>query len=135
MNLSLKIFRILTSFIFIYAGIKHILIPAGILRRISKSSVFDMLPYPKMFMAMILLSGVIMVVGAMMLLTGYQYRIAAIGLLLVLIPITLTVQLENLKDLGPFFKNIAIMGSLFFIFKFKPDEIKTPVYSIADRSA
>ena len=38
-----------------------------------------------------------------------------------------SVQLDNLKDLGPFFKNVAIAGSLLFIFNYKQNENKNPV--------
>lgn len=63
-----------------------------------------------------------MIIGAIMLITNFRVKYAAAALLLVLVPITLSVQLDNLQDLGPFFKNVAISGSLLLIIKSKQHE-------------
>ena len=68
-----------------------------------------------------------MVIAGVVLLAGIKQKIAAILLLFILISITLTVQLENLNDLGPFFKNVAIAGSLLFIINYKSNESKESV--------
>ena len=68
-----------------------------------------------------------MFTGGIALLAGYKNRLAAMVLLIMLIPITLTVQLDNFSDLGPFFKNVAIAGSLLFIINYKSNEHETSV--------
>ncbi|WP_276132454.1 DoxX family membrane protein [Polluticoccus soli] len=123
-----KYFRLLRAFsslIFIYAGVKHVVHPDKIIGRISKATIFEILPSVQLFTVMVIITGIIMIVGAILLLIGKFQAQAALALLLVLIPITLSVQLENLNDLGPFFKNVAIAGSLIFIIKKHPDDKKT----------
>lgn len=63
---------------------------------------------------LVLLSGVFMVIGGMALLLGFQTRLASIGLILILLPITFSVQVGQWATLGPLFKNIAILGVLTF---------------------
>lgn len=116
------LFRLLTSLIFLYAGIGHLLNSNKILIRLSKSSVFRLIDNPLIFKVSILLTGIIMIIGAIMLITNFRVKYAAAALLLVLVPITLSVQLDNLQDLGPFFKNVAISGSLLLIIKSKQHE-------------
>ena len=113
------LFRSLSSLIFIYAGIKHIMNPDGIFKRLGASTVFTWMPNEILFRTAILVSGIIMVLGGLFLLAGFQTRRSAVVLLAMIIPITLTTQLENLNDLGPFFKNVAIAGSLLLISKTK----------------
>jgi putative oxidoreductase len=109
------LFRILTSIIFLYAGIGHLLNEGKILSKLSSTQFYTMLPEKSFIIALIYLSGIVMVAAGIMLAAGLKEKLAATALLLVLIPITLSVQMENLKDLGPFFKNVAIAGSLLFI--------------------
>lgn len=45
---------------------------------------------------------------------GGLTQVAAVGLMLVVIPITLVVQLEGLATLGPLFKNIGLLGGLLY---------------------
>jgi len=108
----------------LYAGIKHLTHPEKILDRVAKSGLYESLNMPAVFSASILLSGIAMIIGALLLLFGYKQKQAALMLLFILIPITLMVQLENLNDLGPFFKNVAISGSLLFILKYNTHEVK-----------
>ena len=68
-----------------------------------------------------------MIIGGILLAIGYRQRLAAMVLLLILIPITITVQMESLSNLGPFFKNVAIAGSLLFIINYKQNEMEVPV--------
>lgn len=75
------------------------------------------------------LHAIAMLVGGIALSAGYQNKLAAIVLLIMLIPLTLTVHLENFSDPGPFFKNVAIAGSLLFIINYKSNELKASVVS------
>lgn len=118
------LFRSLTAIIFIYAGIKHIMHGEKVLGRIQKCSMYSVLPDDQLFSSLVFLSGVIMIGAAILLLIGKFQKVSAFLLLLVLIGITLSIQLEDLDDLGPFFKNVAIAGSLIFIIKNKNYEIQ-----------
>ena len=109
------LFRIFTSLIFLYAGIGHLLNEDKILSKLSSTQFYTMLPEKGIITALIYLSGIVMIAAGIMLAAGLKEKLAAIALLLVLIPITISVQIENLKDLGAFFKNVAIAGSLLFI--------------------
>jgi putative oxidoreductase len=124
---SFTILRVFTSLIFIYAGTNHFFQYGKIFGKISKTAVFQFMQSERLFQFSILLSGFAMLIGGMALLAGYRIKFAATVLLVMLVPITLTVQLDNLGDLGPFFKNVAIAGSLLFIIKYESDELKTPV--------
>lgn len=124
---SFIIFRTLTSTIFIYAGMNHLIQPEKILSKLSGSTVYDFLNSPSFFSLSVMLSGLAMIIGGILLAIGYRQRLAAMVLLLILIPITITVQMESLSNLGPFFKNVAIAGSLLFIINYKQNEMEVPV--------
>lgn len=55
-----------------------------------------------------------MLIGGLAFLVGYKTKWAAMVLIAVLIPITLTIQVGQMNTIGPLFKNIAIMGGLLF---------------------
>lgn len=116
-------FRVLTSLIFITAGIGHLVNPNKVLARLHQSTIYEWLPLPNLFVGLVVISGIVMLVSGICLIANFKVKLAAIALLVTLIPITLAVQLENLNDLGPFFKNIAITGSLIVLIKIKKDEI------------
>ena len=61
---------------------------------------------------LILLTGVILVPAGLALLLEFWTRPAAVLLLIVLVPITITVDLGNPKNMGPLFKNVALFGGL-----------------------
>ena len=124
---NFQLFRVLTSFIFIYAGTNHLLHPEKILAKVAKGTAYQLLNMPSVFSVSILWSGVAMVVFGVLLSIGYKQRLAALVLLAMLIPITLMAQLDNLHDLGPFFKNMALTGSLLFILNYKAHEIQKPL--------
>jgi putative oxidoreductase len=121
------ILRVFTSLIFIYASTNHFFQSDKIFGKVSKTAAYQFMQSKSLFEACILLSGITMFVGGIALLAGYKNKLAAIVLLIMLIPITLTVQLDNFSDLGPFFKNVAIAGSLLFIINYKSNEIETSV--------
>lgn len=118
------IHRGFTSLIFIYASGNHFLQSDKIFSKVSRTAAYHLVQNKSLFDACIMLSGMAMLVAGIALLAGYKNKLAAIVLLIMLIPITLTVQLNNFNDLGPFFKNVAIAGSLLFIINYKQNEIK-----------
>jgi putative oxidoreductase len=121
-NLYLS-FRVLTSLIFITAGIGHLFNPGKVLKKLADSTIYEWLSMPSLFQLSVMISGIIMLAGGISLMVNFRVKWAATALLLMLIPITLSVQLENLDDLGPFFKNVAITGSLIVLIKIKKHEI------------
>lgn len=116
------LFRILTSIIFLYAGAGHLFNAEKILAKLSLTQFYAMMPAKSINTFLVYFSGIIMITAGIMLAAGWKERKAALALLIVLIPITVSVQLENFKDLGPFFKNVAIAGSLLFIINYKQNE-------------
>lgn len=118
------LFRILTSLIFLYAGMGHLFQANKILGKFSKSQFYSFMPDGNITLMLIYISGIVMLLAGILLAAGWYQKMAATILLLVLISITISVQLDNLKDLGPFFKNIAIAGSLLFIINYKQNENK-----------
>ena len=121
------ILRVFTSLIFIYASTNHFFQADKILNKLSTTAAYGLLQNESLFKMSILLSGILMFIGGVALLMGYKNKTAAIILLVMLVLITLTVQLDKLSDLGPFFKNVAIAGSLLFIINSKTNENQTPV--------
>lgn len=127
---SIQMLRALVSGIFLVAGTSHLLQTEKTIQRIGNAN-FKGIAYffgePGM---LIILSGMVMIGAGFLFLIGYKTKWAAILLMLVLIPITLTVQVGQVTTLGPLFKNIAILGGLLFfimndtdnLFKVKQNE-------------
>ncbi len=111
---SIQLLRILVSGIFLVAGGNHLLNTGKTVRRLEQAS-FKGIAYffgdPEW---LVILSGIVMLAAGFLFLIGYKTRWAAMVLLLVLIPITLSVQVGQINTLGPLFKNIAILGGLLF---------------------
>ncbi len=111
---SIQVLRILLSGIFLIASSSHLMNVEQTVNRIDQAS-FKGIAYffgnPEL---LVILSGIIMLIAGISLLIGFKTRWAAIVLLAVLIPITLTVQVGQINTLGPLFKNIAIIGGLLF---------------------
>ena len=111
---SIQLLRILVSGIFLVAGGNHLLNTEKTVRRLEQAS-FKGIAYffgePEW---LVILSGIVMLAAGFLFLLGYKTRWAAIVLILVLVPITLSVQVGQINTLGPLFKNIAILGGLLF---------------------
>lgn len=111
---SIGLLRVCVSGIFLVAGTNHLLQIDKTVQRIERAS-FKGLAYffgdPKW---LVILSGIVMLMAGFLFLIGYKTKWAALILMAVLIPITLTVQVGQMTTLGPLFKNIAILGGLLF---------------------
>lgn len=111
---SVQLLRILVSGIFLVAGSNHLLNTEKTVHRLEQAS-FKGIAYffgdPEW---LIIISGIAMLAAGFLFLIGYKTRWAAIVLVLILIPITLSVQVGQINTLGPLFKNIAILGGLLF---------------------
>lgn len=120
---SIQLLRILVSGIFLVAGSNHLLNTMKVVQRLEQAS-FKGVAYffgdPEW---LVILSGIVMLAAGFLFLIGYKTRWAAFILLLVLIPITLSVQVGQINTLGPLFKNIAILGGLLFFIMNDTDKL------------
>jgi len=123
---SIHILRIAVSGIFLVAGINHLTQTDGAVSRIENASMKGFALFfgdPK---TLVLLSGVAMLIAGISFMIGFRTRWAAIALIAILIPITLTIQVGQMASLGPLFKNIAIFGGLiFFVINDFDSQLKT----------
>jgi putative oxidoreductase len=108
------VFRVMLSGIFLVAGTNHLLRPGHITGRLESAPLSWLATWMAPPQALVLMAGVALLVGGLALLTGFATRRAALGLLLVVLPITLTVQVGRMATLGPLFKNIGLMGGLLY---------------------
>lgn len=111
---SIQVLRILLSGIFLIASSSHLMNVEQTVNRIDQASFKGIAYFFGNPQLLVILSGIIMLIAGISLLIGFKTRWAAIVLLAVLIPITLTVQVGQINTLGPLFKNIAIIGGLLF---------------------
>ncbi|MDF0716302.1 DoxX family protein [Muricauda sp. 334s03] len=111
---SLTVLRIMLSLIFIVASLNHLINTDKAVARIenAKFGVLGHVLGPPSIV--VLVSGIIMLIAGISFLVGIKTRMAAIVLICVLVPITLTIQVGQITTVGPLFKNIAILGGLLF---------------------
>lgn len=119
---SVQVLRILLSGIFLLAGSNHLLQVEKTVKRIEMAEFKGFAYFFGNPEILVILSGVVMLVAGISFLIGFKTRWAAVVLLAVLIPITITVQIGQVNSLGSLFKNIAITGGLLF---FIINDIKT----------
>ncbi|HSI78860.1 MAG TPA: DoxX family protein [Lunatimonas sp.] len=113
-GISVLIFRMCLSGIFITAGISHLMHPEEVANRINTAAFGQFAgsfgdPY---FLGLI--TGYFLLIFGVLLLGGVFTRWSALVLFMLLIPITITIQLGNGILHGPFWKNIALFGGLLF---------------------
>ncbi len=113
-KLSFLALRVLGSLIFINAGLNHLFSTAGATARLKEADLSYLAIWIAPAEILIILSGIGLLLGGFMLLAGFRTKLAALLLLLILIPITLTIQVASAAGTGPLFKNIALIGMLFF---------------------
>ena len=109
------VFRVTTSLIFIVGGIGHFGAHDHMLERMAESpwrDVVNMIGDPSW---LLWLSGVVFVAFGITLALGFLTRISALLILATLIPVTIAVHVAP-GHMGPFLKNIAIMGALLYFY-------------------
>ena len=113
-RISIWILRVMLSGIFLVAGLNHVAVPEDVARRLTASPIYSFFPafIDVRFLAIVV--GVGLLTGGLLLLTNIFTRYAAMLLLALLIPITISVQLQGMETMGPLFKNVAIAGALLF---------------------
>ncbi|WP_242343696.1 DoxX family membrane protein [Anaeromyxobacter terrae] len=110
-DLSLLVLRLLATPIFVGAGVKHLVASGRVAARLAAAPHADLALALAPARTLVVLSGVALLAGGLALFTGLFTRAAALGLLAVLVPITVTVQL-GAETNGPLLKNVAIAGLL-----------------------
>ncbi len=114
---SIVVLRVMLSGIFLVAGLNHVIVPEGVAKRLIASSMYEFFPTFVDPEVLVIVVGVGLLTGGLLLIFNQFIRPAAILLFVLLIPITVSVQLQGLETMGPLFKNVAIAGALlFFIF-------------------
>lgn len=127
-GLSVLVFRVFLSGIFITAGITHLTQPDQITSRIPPATLHFLSSFFGDPHLLGILSGYALLIGGFAFLMGVFTRWSAVVLFLVLIPITISVQLGNGIFHGPLWKNVALFGGLLFF------TINNPkVYSIYNK--
>ncbi len=113
---SRLIFRVMLSGIFLVAGSNHLLRHDAILGRLEQAPLGWLATAIAPPDVLVYLAGIGLLVGGLSLFAGFATRWAALGLMLIVIPITVTVQIGSIRTLGPLFKNIGLMGGLLYFF-------------------
>lgn len=112
-TISEAVFRVLLSGIFLVAGFNHLVAPDKVATRLLNAPFGYLATQFASAELLVILAGIALLVGGVGLATGTFTRISATGLILILIPITITVQISP-ATLGPLFKNVAILGGLIY---------------------
>lgn len=111
---SISVLRIMLSGIFLIAGVNHVAFPGHVAKRLMASPVYENMLFFMNGQILVMATGIGLLAGGIFLLLNRFTRQAAILLLLLLIPITVSVQLQGWSTAGPLFKNVAIAGGLLF---------------------
>ncbi len=119
---SVQLLRILVSGIFLVAGLNHLIEIEKTVSRIEAAQFKGFAAIFGNLELLVILSGIAMLIAGFSFMIGFKTRWAAIVLLAILIPISITIQVGQITTLGPLFKNIAIAGGLLF---FILNDIKT----------
>jgi putative oxidoreductase len=106
------LFRVLFSLIFVGAGLKHLVRPDDLIARLEAAPLAWMATAVGRPGLLMTVTGVALLGAGLGLLLGWRTRLSAVTLIAVLVPITVVVDLGHTANLGPLFKNIALLGGL-----------------------
>jgi putative oxidoreductase len=114
-NLAALAGRILLALIFLQSGIEKFVYYSGTLGYMTKAG----LPFPEV---LLVASGIIETACALALIVGWKTRLAAIGLVIWMIPVTLLFHnpAGGQDAMIHFMKNVAITGGLLVLFASGP---------------
>lgn len=116
------------SGIFLVAGVNHVAFPGHVAKRLMASPVYENFLFFLNAEVLVVATGIGLLAGGIFLVVNRYTRVAAMVLLLLLIPITISVQLQGWSTAGPLFKNIAIAGGLLFFIINNFESDKTEKY-------
>jgi putative oxidoreductase len=116
------------SGIFLIAGVNHVAFPGHVAKKLMESPVYENVLFFMNAEILVMATGIGLLAGGIFLLLNKFTRLAAILLLLLLIPITISVQLQGWSTAGPLFKNVAIAGALLFFITNNFESIKPKKY-------
>lgn len=111
---SVQLLRIMVSGIFLVAGFNHLVEVEKTVSRIEMAQFKGFAMFFGNMEVLVILSGIAMLLAGISFMIGFKTRWAAIILLAILIPISITIQVGQITTLGPLFKNLAIAGGLLF---------------------
>src|SRR5690606_16135276 len=103
-KVSFLALRIMGSLIFITAAFNHLFQVEKAAARLEKAKMGFLATSWADPETLVILSGIGLLAGGLMLLAGFQTKKAALLLMLILIPITITMQMGSAATLGPLFK-------------------------------
>ena len=109
------VFRLTTSLIFIIGGLGHFGRADDMLARIEESPWRDVVLQIGDPQLLLWLSGGVFVIAGITLALGWMTRLSAVALFVTLIPITISIHFAP-GHTGPLFKNVAILGALFYFY-------------------
>lgn len=127
-EISVLLFRVTLSGIFIAAGINHLADPHKVAKRILNANQPAFTTAAEDLHLLAVLSGYALLIFGLGLLMGIFTRWSALILSLLLIPITLTIQMGSGILHGPLWKNVALFGGLWFFILNNPK-----VYSLYNK--
>lgn len=105
------------SLIFLVAAINHLLQPEKVATRLANAKMGFIATSFASPEILVIIAGIGLLIGGLLLLVGFKTKLAAALLILMIVPISLTLQVGNPEGLGPLFKNIGLAGGLlFFLF-------------------
>jgi len=105
-------FRIAASLIFVVAGLGHVGRPEQMVAQLSHAPFGAWALGIAPARTLVLLAGPPLIAGGLALMLGLRTRLAALTLLALLVPITLTTHVGYGGGVGPLFKNLALAGAL-----------------------
>lgn len=114
-HLADPVLRVSVSMIFVIGGAGHFFAHDAMLARMEASPWRDIVAMVGDSSLLLWISGGIFIIAGLALALGWMSRLAALALFVTLLPITLAIHVAP-GHIGPLFKNIAIMGALFYIF-------------------
>lgn len=109
------VLRVSVSLIFIIGGAGHFFAHDVMLARMEDSpwrGIVAGIGDPSL---LLWVSGIVFIIAGVALALGWMSRLAALALFLTLVPITLAIHIAP-GHVGPLFKNVALLGALFFMF-------------------
>ncbi len=114
-NFADPVLRVSVSLIFIISGAGHFFAHDEMLARVEDSPWLGIVAGIGDPSFLLWVSGIIFILAGTALALGWMCRFAALALFFTLVPITLAIHIAP-GHVGPLFKNVALLGALFYIF-------------------